>query len=189
MSLSRRAFLTAVPLAGLGGLAAFAELKLNPHTALGYPLPPNSALNPTPERSVLRDAATAGTPLTLRGRIFTEDCRPLAGAVVDVWSCDGNGVYDNDGYRLRGHQFTDAGGAFTFETVKPRDYHQYGIHRTPHIHVKTQGRDTKLLTTQLYFPNEPLNAQDWFYRDDLLVKLERATPSAFLATFDFVLRP
>ena len=138
---------------------------------------------------MLRDAATIGTPLTLRGRVFAQDCRPIAGAVLDVWNCDGNGVYDNDGYRLRGHQFTDAGGAFTFETVKPRDYHQYGIHRTPHIHVKTQGRDTKLLTTQLYFPNEPLNAQDWFYRDDLLVKLERATPSAFLATFDFVLRP
>jgi len=212
MTISRRAFLTAVPLAGLGGVAAFAKLKLDPHTALGYALPPDSALNPTPEcldhdhhathavtegpfykphtpeRSVLRDAATAGMPLTLRGRVFTEDCRPLAGDVVDVWSCDGNGVYDNDGYRLRGHQFTDANGAFTFETVKPSDYHQYGIHRTPHIHVKMQGRDTKLLTTQLYFPNEPLNAQDWFYRDDLLVKLDRATPAAFLATFNFVLR-
>lgn len=211
MTVSRRAFLTGLPVAGLGGLVLLADLKLNPHTALAYPLPAEPGLAPTPEcldhdhhathavtegpfykpdtpeRSVLRDAATIGAPLTLRGRVFGEDCRPLAGAVVDVWSCDGDGVYDNDGYRLRGHQFTDATGAFAFETVKPRDYRNFGIHRTAHIHVKAQGRDTKLLTTQLYFPNEALNAQDWFYRDDLLVKLERATTAALLATFDFVL--
>jgi hypothetical protein len=36
---------------------------------------------------------------------------------------------------------------------------------------------------------QPLSAHDWFYRDDLLVRLERATPEAFLATFNFVLRP
>ena len=212
MTVSRRAFLAGIPLAGVGGLAALVDLKLNPHTALAYPLPPEPALSPTPEcldhdhhathaviegpfykpdtpeRRVLRDAGTIGVPLTVRGRVFADDCRPLAGAVVDVWSCDGAGVYDNDGFRLRGHQFTDAIGSFAFETVKPKDYRNFGIHRTPHVHVKVQGRDTKLLTTQLYFPNEPLNAHDWFYRDDLLVRLERATPEAFLATFNFVLR-
>ena len=212
MAVSRRAFLAGLPLAAAGGAIALADLKFNPHTALAYPLPPEPALPPTPEcldhdhhtthavtegpfykpdtpeRRMLRDAATVGVPLTVRGRVFADDCRPLAGAVLDVWSCDGNGVYDNDGYRLRGHQFTDAGGAFAFETVKPKDYRNFGIHRTPHIHVKVQGRDTKLLTTQLYFPGEALNAQDWFYRDDLLVRLERAAPAAYLATFDFVLR-
>ena len=212
MAISRRAFLAGIPLVGIGGFATLAELKLNPHTPIDYALPAEPAMPPTPEcldhdhhathavtegpfykpdtpeRRMLRDAATAGAPLALRGRVFGEDCRPLAGAVVDVWSCDGNGVYDNDGYRLRGHQFTDAGGAFAFETVKPKDYRNFGIHRTPHIHVKVQGRDTKLLTTQLYFPGEALNAQDWFYRDDLLVRLERAAPAAYLATFDFVLR-
>src|ERR1043166_10300312 len=112
MSISRRAFLTAIPVAGLGGFAVLADLKLNPHTALRYALPPEPPLPPTPEcldhdhhpthavtegpfykpgtpeRRVLRDAATIGTPLTLRGRVFADDCRPLAGAVVDVWSCD-----------------------------------------------------------------------------------------------------
>ncbi len=211
MTVSRRAFLAGIPLVTVGGLAALADLKLNPHTALPYPLPPEPALSPTPEcldrdhhtthavtegpfykpgtpeRRVLRDAGTIGVPLTVRGRVFADDCRPLAGAVVDVWNCDGAGVYDNDGFRLRGHQFTDSSGAFEFETVKPKDYRNFGLHRTPHVHVKVQGRDTKLLTTQLYFPNEPLNAHDWFYRDDLLVKLQRATPAAFLATFNFVL--
>ena len=212
MAVSRRAFLAGLPLAVAGGAVALADLKLNPHTALAYPLPPEPALAPTPEcldhdhhathavtegpfykpdtpeRRLLRDAATIGIPLTVRGRVFADDCRPLAGAVVDVWSCDGNGVYDNDGYRLRGHQYTDTAGAFAFETVKPKDYRNYGIHRTPHVHVKVQGHGTKLLTTQLFFPHEPLNAPDWFYRDDLLVRLERPTPGALVATFNFVLK-
>jgi protocatechuate 3,4-dioxygenase beta subunit len=203
MAISRRAFL--IPLLGLGGAAVALDLKFNPHTSLAYAFP-SSALPPTPdcvdhdhhrtaaltegpfykrntpERSMLRDAATIGTPLTLRGRVFAQDCRPIAGAVLDVWNCDGNGVYDNDGFRLRGHQFTDANGAFAFETVKPKDYVDFGVHRTPHIHVKVQGRETRLLTTQLFFPNEPYNARDWFYRDDLLVQLDRGT-----ATFNFVL--
>lgn len=76
-----------------------------------------------------------------------------------MWSCDGNGVYDNTGFRLRGHQFTGADGSFAFETVKPRDYRDFGIHRTPHFHVKVQGRETPLLTTQLFFPGEKLNGR------------------------------
>jgi len=214
MAISRRAFLIggaalAVPIGGL----AWLDLKFNPHTSMHYPFPASTGntLPPTPEcldhdhhetarvtegpfykpdtpqRSMLRDAATAGVPLTLRGRVFSTDCRPLAGAVIDVWSCDGNGVYDNEGYRLRGHQYTDATGAFEFETVKPIDYRNFGIHRTPHIHVKMQGRDTRLLTTQLFFPNEPLNEHDWFFRKDLLVNLERPTPGSYLASFAFVL--
>lgn len=209
MTVSRRRFLLAgLPLAGIGGLAVFLDRKFNPHTPVNYPLPAiNGSLRPTPEcldhdhhdthavtegpfyrpgtpeRSLLRDAGTVGAPLTLRGRVFGSDCTPLAGAVVDVWNCDGAGVYDNGGFRLRGHQFTDASGAFRFETVKPSDYRNFGIHRTPHIHVKVQGRDTPLLTTQLFFPNEPLNEHDWFFRDDLIMSL-----GGDIATFDFVLQ-
>ena len=43
----------------------------------------------------------------------------VAGALLDLWHCDAAGVYDNDGYRLRGHQFSDAEGRFVFETIVP----------------------------------------------------------------------
>lgn len=141
----------------------------------------------TPERRVLREAGTVGMPLVLTGRVLTPDCRPLAGAVLDFWSCDGQGVYDTEGFRLRGHQFTDASGAYRLETVKPSDYKQYGIHRTPHIHVKVQGRGTRLLTTQLFFPGEPLNAQDYLVQESLTVSLTRAGDGSLLGRFDFVL--
>ncbi len=141
----------------------------------------------TPERSVLREAGIAGTPLVLTGRVLAPDCRPLAGAVLDFWSCDGNGVYDNEGFKLRGHQFTDSSGAYRLETVKPSDYKQYGIHRTPHIHVKVQGRGTRLLTTQLFFPGEPLNAGDYLVKESLIIDLAQSGDGSLVGRFDFVL--
>jgi protocatechuate 3,4-dioxygenase beta subunit len=54
--------------------------------------------------------------------VLTPDCRPLAGARVDFWQADGNGVYDNDGYRLRGYQVTDGRGRYRLETVVPGRY-------------------------------------------------------------------
>ncbi|MGH9197969.1 MAG: dioxygenase [Acidimicrobiia bacterium] len=143
----------------------------------------------TPLRTVLREPDTVGIPLVIEGRVLSTDCRPIVGAVLDVWSCDGNGVYDNGGFKLRGHQFTNSQGAFRIETVKPKDYQQLFVHRTPHIHVKVQGRETSLLTTQLYFPGEPLNGQDSIFSETLLMKVERAGDGVLHASFDFVLRP
>jgi protocatechuate 3,4-dioxygenase beta subunit len=141
----------------------------------------------TPQRTNLRDPDVRGTPLTIEGRVLSTDCRPIARAVLDVWSCDGEGVYDNSGFRLRGHQFTDAEGRFRIDTVKPADYWQFGIHRTPHIHVKVQGRDTPLLTTQLYFPGEPLNARDAIFNDALVIDLDPPDGTVLHGRFDFVL--
>lgn len=198
------------------GAAGFVWVRrwLDPQTPLDYAFPATSglgaALTPTPacadddtegqvegpfytpdtpSRTTLRTAATAGIPLVIEGRVLTTDCRPVRGAVLDVWSCDGNGVYDNDGYNLRGHQFTDAEGAFRIETVKPADYRQFGVHRTPHVHVKVQGRETALLTTQLYFPGEALNRQDSIFSESLVMKVEPAAGGSLRASFDFVLAP
>lgn len=203
--------------AAVGGGAGIAWLdhELDPNTPVDYPLaertgaartlPPTPPCDDgdddptpavtegpfytpnTPERTVLREAGIVGVPLLLEGRVLTTGCKPIAGAVLDFWSCDGNGVYDNEGFRLRGHQFTDAAGTFRLETVKPSDYKQYGLHRTPHIHVKVQGRDTALLTTQLFFPGEPLNAKDWYVQDRLIMKLEKSRDGSLRGRFDFVL--
>jgi len=143
----------------------------------------------TPERSNLREPGMAGVPLAVRGRVLTTDCRPVAGAVLDVWSCDGEGTYDNDGFRLRGHQFTDANGRFLIETVKPSAYGGFGFMRTPHLHIKLQGRDTRLLTTQLYFPGEPLNAEDGIFSEALLMDTREGPDGTIEGRFDFVLAP
>jgi protocatechuate 3,4-dioxygenase beta subunit len=212
MKITRRRVLQV--LAGTGAAAATALFALdrtvNPNTPLRYPLPDTQPLTTTPacadlhdetprvtegpfyrpnspERWNLREAKTIGRPLLVEGRVVTRDCRPVAGAVLDFWSCDGNGIYDNDGFHLRGHQFSDASGAYRLGTIKPRDYRQMGVYRTPHIHVKVQGRETKLLTTQLFFPNEPHNKQDWFFNDALVLNVHEAQDGELAARFDFVI--
>ena len=109
----------------------------------------------------------------------------MAGAVIDIWHSDEQGRYDNRGFRYRGYQFTDAAGAFRFVTIRPVRYPG----RTPHIHVKVQGETTRLLTTQLYFPDlGEANARDRIFRDDLLMSLDRVG-AGWQARSDFVLAP
>ncbi len=181
-------------MAGIAGAAAAAVL---PVPASARPLAPPTVCTPgtpsqtegplytpsTPHRGDLREPDSAGEQLVLEGLVLTPGCRPLPGAMIDVWHCDENGRYDNRGFRYRGHDFTDAAGAFRFRTIRPGRYPD----RTPHIHVKVQGRTTPLLTTQLYFPDLPYdNIGDSLYRNDLALRLERAG-GIWLARFDFVL--
>lgn len=136
----------------------------------------------TPRRSNLLDGLP-GEVLILEGRVFSTTCQPISNAIVDVWSCDAKGDYDNAGFKLRGHQITDAQGRFRFQTLMPGTYGNSSFRRTPHLHVKVQGPGTPLLTTQLYFPDEPLNLRDGFFNPALLLKRQNDK----LATFDFVL--
>ena len=139
----------------------------------------------TPRRTRLLEPDSGGEPLILQGLVLTPDCRPVPGAVVDLWHCDERGRYDNSGFRYRGHQFTDSAGAFRFETVRPGHY----TGRTPHFHVRVQGEKTRVLTTQLYFPDlREANSRDFIYRDELLLRLDRVG-GHWRARFDFVLAP
>jgi protocatechuate 3,4-dioxygenase beta subunit len=72
--------------------------------------------------------------------------------------------------------------------VKPGDYHQFGIHRTPHVHAKVQASDTVLLTTQLFFPGEPLNDQDVFMKESLIMDVRASADGRLVASFDFILQ-
>lgn len=135
----------------------------------------------TPERASLLEEGMAGARLILSGRVLTTGCAPIGGAILDFWQCDDAGQYDNVGYRLRGHQFTDENGNYRLETILPGLYPG----RTRHIHVRVQGPGTSLLTTQLYFPDEPANASDGIFHPSLVVEM-RDSAEVKEATFDFV---
>jgi len=136
----------------------------------------------TPERTSFWEAGTTGIRLVVTGQVLTTGCVPVAAALIDFWHTDDNGVYDNEGYKFRGHQFTDANGNFTLDTIVPGLYPG----RTRHIHVKVQGPNMPILTTQLYFPNEPQNARDGIYSPELLMEVQNAADGQ-AATFNFVL--
>ncbi len=136
----------------------------------------------SPERTSLREPGLMGTPLTITGYVFSTACQPIAHAWLDFWQADGNGNYDNAGFKLRGHQFTDKQGRYQLETIVPGEYPG----RTRHIHVKVQAPGQPVLTTQLYFPGEPRNTSDSIFSPELLMQVQN-TSNGQLATFDFVL--
>ncbi|HEX7276894.1 MAG TPA: hypothetical protein VF244_05920 [Acidimicrobiales bacterium] len=132
----------------------------------------------SPELADLRAGAGGGTALDLTGTVVTTACQPVGAAKIEFWQADTNGEYDNTGFTLRGHQFTDAQGRYSLKTVVPGLYPG----RTRHIHVKVQPANGAVLTTQLYFPGEAGNASDGIYREECLIDLNGTN-----GTFTFVL--
>lgn len=137
----------------------------------------------SPERTNLREVGSVGENLTVTGYVYSTNCNPISGAWLDFWQADGNGVYDNAGYRLRGRQYTDKDGKYVLETVIPGKYPG----RTPHIHVKFRANDkSPIITTQLFMPGEAQNKTDSIFNDSLIMDV-KDTGSGKSATYNFVL--
>ena len=132
----------------------------------------------SPKRVQLVSPNQAGTRIALSGLVLGRDCQPIANAMVDIWHADAAGGYDMSGYNLRGHQISDASGAWRFETIEPARY----VGRTRHYHVKVVLADGRSLTSQLYFPSDAGNARDGLYRPSLQLAI-----NGNAARFDFVL--
>ncbi len=120
------------------------------------------------DRSDVRSDPTTGevkpgAPLTLEFHVSRLDgaaCLPLAGALVDIWQCDADGVYsdvvdphfDTTGRKyLRGYQTTDVDGVARFTTIYPGWYPG----RAVHVHFKVRSSPSVSpgyeFTSQLYF--------------------------------------
>ena len=136
----------------------------------------------SPLTADLRSGGLTGETVTLTGFVLTRGCRPVSNALVDLWHADAAGEYDNKGFRGRGHQFTDEQGRYRFVTIVPAQYPG----RTRHYHVKVQAANGPVLTTQLYFPDDPGNRRDGLFRRELLMKVA-GRGSERDARFDFVL--
>jgi protocatechuate 3,4-dioxygenase beta subunit len=134
---------------------------------------------------------TKGVPIYFTGRVADRRGGPVADAVVEIWQCDANAVYHHpDGgaeaqrdpnFQGYGVAKTDAGGTFHFRTIRPVAYPG----RTPHMHVRVQAADGRVLATQLYLPDEPGNRSDFLFRrlnadeqSALMLRFGPATPSA-----------
>lgn len=96
-----------------------------------------------------------------------DNCKPLKGALVDVWHCDSRGNYSEYGgygmqpedltqeHFLRGRQTTDLDGRVTFISIFPGYYPG----RAPHIHLKVINKEgMSLLASQIAFPENVCNA-------------------------------
>jgi len=139
-----------------------------------------------PYRSRLTDPLTEGTRLVIEGHVRSTDrtLGPLRGAHLDVWQADTNGAYDLVSFTLRGQLTADEHGAFRIETIVPGRYLDGAEYRPRHIHVKVTAEGHDVLTTQLYFADDPYNAGDPYFLPTLVMEPNGANG----ATFHFVLR-
>ncbi|HEV8340554.1 MAG TPA: dioxygenase [bacterium] len=136
----------------------------------------------TPERTNLVESGMTGTKLIVTGYVLTRECRPVAKAWLDFWQADDRGNYDNAGFRLRGHQFTDTAGIYYLETVTPGLYPG----RTRHIHVKVRTPNGPILTTQLYIPGENRNQSDGIFNPALVMTMRDGPGGGKVGFFNFV---
>ena len=142
-----------------------------------------------PLRRALAERETAGTPLSLSGTVSGLTCGRIAGARVDLWHADVRGAMDHSGYRLRGHQVTDAEGRFAFDTIVP------GAPRgqAPRLNLRVEIPRSYLrkpaqsgtFTTALFFPADPRNERDPMYQSPLVMKAAPGSAAAYV--FDVIL--
>lgn len=132
-----------------------------------------------PERTDLY-VASEGRQLVITGTVVGYDCRPINGAWLDFWHADSSGVYDNTSptYEFRGQQFADDSGQYSLITNIPGEYPG----RPKHLHVKVQGEIANVITTQLYFPDDPLNESDPWHDTELELVIDLDLPGELLVT-------
>jgi protocatechuate 3,4-dioxygenase beta subunit len=189
-SYSRRQFLgvsVAVPAAFVIASTSHTRAQATPACGEDGVLTPSQIEGPyfkpdSPMRASLLERGMPGTRIVVEGSVLTTDCQPIPRVLLDFWQADDQGRYDNAGYRLRGHQFSDDAGRYRLETIVPGLY----TGRTRHFHVKVQAPNRPVLTTQLYFPGEPVNQRDFIFNPDLVMKV-RDVDGGKLAAFDFIL--
>ena len=116
-----------------------------------------------------------GKVIHLMGRVMNLKGEPVTGAKVEIWQTDSKGRYvhpsdanpaqADPNFQGYSTQLTDAEGRYRFKTVKPAPYPVLFLvnsMRAPHIHFEVSGKMDRLVT-QMFFPNEPLNATDGSY--------------------------
>jgi protocatechuate 3,4-dioxygenase, beta subunit len=199
-SLGAAVFFTAI-----GAKAAAPLCGLTPAQTEG-PFYPEET-DPNEDTDLTQGGRAKGQVIFVEGVVTDTLCRPVNGALVEIWQACASGKYDHSGdpnpapldpgFQYWGRAVTDATGAYKFKTIVPGAYPAApGWDRPPHIHFKIAKIGYQELTTQLYFKGQKLNGQDRILRaipatererviSELVVKDGEKIPTA---TFPITLR-
>jgi catechol 1,2-dioxygenase len=119
-----------------------------------------------PIRTNINPFGYTGELFHIYGTVFKEDGKtPFANALIEIWQCDENKVYDNlsDEFRYRGTQITGADGKYHFICMHPIPY-PAGDNpdklRPAHIHLLISGEEQQDLITQIYLEGDPHIQED-----------------------------
>jgi hydroxyquinol 1,2-dioxygenase len=138
-----------------------------------------------------------GEPTLYMGRVTDTNGKPLAGALLDVWSGDGDGKYDvqlsaEPTMKARGRLRTDAEGRYWFWSIRPNYYPvpddgpvgdmlratNRNINRPGHIHMMVSAEGHVPLTTHIFVAGSPYIDEDVVFgkRDSLVVEFDKHPP-------------
>ncbi len=138
-----------------------------------------------------------GEPTLYMGRVTDVNGEPLAGALLDVWSGDGDGKYDvqlspEPVMKARGRFRTDAEGRYWFWSIRPSYYPipddgpvgemlratDRSIYRPGHIHMQVSAPGHVMLTTQVFVGGSRYIDEDAVFgkRDSLVGDFEAHPP-------------
>ena len=152
------------------------ELALTPGAAEGPYYPDRMPLDVDNDLIVMNDAATPalGQVAHITGKVTTTTGESVRNATVEIWQVCANGVYIHT--RAPGQQERDANfqgfgrfetgstGEYRFRTIVPAPY--VSNNRTaPHIHYAVNLSGRRILTTQLFVKDHPMNEGDSVIRN------------------------
>lgn len=217
--MNRQRFLSLVGLSAIG-TGIFAARNQNPLLSdCDDPVTPSVPEGPyfkdeKMKRSNIRENK-AGVPVQYRIRVEDRHCKPVAGAIVNIWQCDAEGHYSDFEAEhtlsqtwLRGYQVTDKRGECQFDSIFPGWY----TGRLTHVHAKVQLPGKEAFNTNFFFTREieqeaykhhaytkgenPVTiAQDFELRGDkdnarrdaLLMKIDRHSSDQIIAHYKIIL--
>jgi protocatechuate 3,4-dioxygenase beta subunit len=135
-----------------------------------------------------------GAPTLVSGRVLDLDGKPVAGALLDVWQAQTNGLYDSQdqslpGMHMRGRFRSDNDGRYLVRTVLPVHYpipsdgpvgamlRATGRHpwRPAHIHFVVSAEGYEPVTTHLFDRNDEYLQSDAVFavKDSLICDFAR----------------
>lgn len=159
-----------------------------------------------PELETMVRAATRGERLTIIGRVIDGDGAPVADALIEIWQANAEGRYDHPedtqeklldpNFHGFGRFATGGDGQYRIATIRPGAVPGPGaVLQAPHLNAGIFARGLlKRLVTRIYFPDEPLNANDAVLmsvptprRSTLIARADASLPAGTLR-FDIVLQ-
>jgi hydroxyquinol 1,2-dioxygenase len=147
-----------------------------------------------PEGGNIAHRDQSGVPTLVSGRVLDLEGRPVAGAVLDVWQAQTNGLYDAqdadpDALHMRGKFKSDSEGRYLIRTVLPVNYpipsdgpvgamlKATGRHpwRPSHIHFVVSADGYEPVTTHIFDRTDPYLASDAVFavKDSLICDFVR----------------
>jgi protocatechuate 3,4-dioxygenase beta subunit len=119
----------------------------------------------------------SGQVLYVMGQIRDSRCRPIEGAVAEIWQASDSGRYRHPRdtqnpaaldpqFQYYGRYITDKDGRYVFKTIKPGAYPMRpGMMRPSHIHFKVSHPEYGEFVTQMYFVGDRFQDSDPIFND------------------------